>query len=356
MNKYKVYVYAICKNESKHIKRWYESMKEADDIFVLDTGSTDESVELLKKYKINYKTEIINPWRFDTARNKSLEMVPEDADICVCTDIDEVFNPGWRRELENIWDKNINRVKYQLNFSFDQYGNPATILYISKIHSRHDFKWVHMIHEVLECKNICKEIISDKIILNHYPDLTKSRSSYLELLEKSIEDEPDSDRNLHYLGREYMYNEMWEDCIKTLHKHLAHKNSTWKEERSASMRYIARCYQSLEYNEEAELWYKKSIEEAPNLREGYVELGYFYYVQNKYNEAYEILKDALRIKEKSKIYINEDYCWGSFLYDILSVSAFQINKKEEAINFAKEALKYDKDNIRIQTNLDIMNS
>lgn len=45
----KICVYAICKNESKHIKRWYESMKEADDIYVLDTGSTDNSVELLKK-------------------------------------------------------------------------------------------------------------------------------------------------------------------------------------------------------------------------------------------------------------------------------------------------------------------
>lgn len=44
----KICVYAICKNESKHIKRWYESMKEADEIYVLDTGSTDNSVELLK--------------------------------------------------------------------------------------------------------------------------------------------------------------------------------------------------------------------------------------------------------------------------------------------------------------------
>ena len=39
MKNYKICVYAICKNESKFIKRWYESIKGADYICVLDTGS-----------------------------------------------------------------------------------------------------------------------------------------------------------------------------------------------------------------------------------------------------------------------------------------------------------------------------
>lgn len=35
MKKYKICVYAICKNEEKYIDRWYSSMKEADGIYVL---------------------------------------------------------------------------------------------------------------------------------------------------------------------------------------------------------------------------------------------------------------------------------------------------------------------------------
>ena len=49
MNKYKICVYAICKNEEKFINRWVNSMKEADEIYVLGTGSIDNTINLLKK-------------------------------------------------------------------------------------------------------------------------------------------------------------------------------------------------------------------------------------------------------------------------------------------------------------------
>ena len=51
----------------------------------------DNSLELFRTLGVDVKQEIIKPWRFDVARNKSLELVPKDTDICVCTDLDEVF-------------------------------------------------------------------------------------------------------------------------------------------------------------------------------------------------------------------------------------------------------------------------
>ena len=38
-------VYAISKNESKFVDAWVDSMSEADSIYVLDTGSEDDTVE-----------------------------------------------------------------------------------------------------------------------------------------------------------------------------------------------------------------------------------------------------------------------------------------------------------------------
>ena len=82
----KICVYAICKNEEKFVDRWYESIKDADGIFVLDTGSSDDSVKKLKKHGITVKEMEIKPWRFDVARNEALKMIPEDFDICISLD------------------------------------------------------------------------------------------------------------------------------------------------------------------------------------------------------------------------------------------------------------------------------
>ena len=121
----KIIVYAISKNEEKFVDRWVDSMQEADEIIVLDTGSTDKTVEKLKKRNVKVYEEKIYPLRFDTARNESLAKVPQDADICVCTDLDEVFVPGWREILENYWSKeHPTRAKYTFNWKLDEQNNP----------------------------------------------------------------------------------------------------------------------------------------------------------------------------------------------------------------------------------------
>src|SRR5699024_7643609 len=124
-----------------------------------------------------------------------------------------------------------------------------------KIHARQNYKWTHPVHEVLSYIGDKKEkkITTDKITVNHYPDNTKSRNSYLPLLELSVKEDPDDDRNMHYLGREYMYYGENEKAIDTLIKHLQLPRATWKDERCASMRFIARCYTRLKRYNEAKL-------------------------------------------------------------------------------------------------------
>ena len=72
---YRVCVYAICKNESQFVERFMDSVSEADDVCVLDTGSTDDTVERLRAYGARVAQKVIAPWRFDAARNESLMLL-----------------------------------------------------------------------------------------------------------------------------------------------------------------------------------------------------------------------------------------------------------------------------------------
>lgn len=354
MKKKKITVYAITKNEAKNVLSWYSSMEEADEIIVLDTGSTDDTVKLLKQCpKVIVYEKIVKPWRFDVARNISLSYVSEDTDICVCTDLDERFEKNWRLNLEKNWLEGTTRGKYLYNWNFNEKGVPATTFYLNKIHSRHDYKWVHPVHEVLECINKEHEILIPNVTLNHYQDFAKSRTSYLPLLEMSVEECPEDDRNMHYLGREYMYYGEYDKAIATLHKHLKMKNATWKDERCASMRYIAYSYLQKNYLEESILWYKLAINEAPYLREPKYDLGYLYYLNNDYEKAYYYLKNALKIKEKSLTYINEENAWNSNIYDILSIACYYIKHYKEAIKYSKIAIRTNKDDKRLQDNYQV---
>ena len=158
MNKYKICVYAISKNEEKFVERWADSMSEADEIYVLDTGSTDNTVKLLKEKKVNVFVKKINPWRFDVARNMSLNLVPFDTDICVCTDLDEVFETGWRKKLEEKYEKET-RVGYTYNWHINENGIPDVTFILDKIHPRNGYSWTHPVHEVLKCNNNEKRIV-----------------------------------------------------------------------------------------------------------------------------------------------------------------------------------------------------
>ena len=65
-----------------------DSMSEADDICVLDTGSTDDTVEKLRARGAHVEQKVISPWRFDVARSESLKLIPKDADDCCFIDLD----------------------------------------------------------------------------------------------------------------------------------------------------------------------------------------------------------------------------------------------------------------------------
>ena len=353
----KVVVYAICKNEEAFVDRWMDSMSEADQVVVLDTGSTDGTVLRLRERGAVVTVEEISPWRFDTARNRSLELVPWDADICVCTDLDEVFHPGWRAVLESAWSPGTVRASYRYTWSFHTDGSEGVVYWMEKIHSRRNWKWTHPVHEVLQWTGTEAEgnkATVKGIQLDHHPDPKKSRGQYLPLLELSVQEDPEDDRNMHYLGREYLYRKRWDDCIRTLQRHLAMPSAVWQDERCASMRYIAQAYSRKGEAAQARNWYLRAIAEAPWLREPYMDLALLLYGQKEWEGVLYFTRCALSIRERPNTYICEASSWGSMPYDLQAVAYYHTGQKKDALQAARSALELEPQNERLQRNVRLL--
>lgn len=329
-------------------------MSEADEIVVLDTGSDDRTADILAAYpNIKVYREEITPWRFDTARNRALAFVSPDADICISTDLDEVFEPGWRKGIEAALDKGAQKIRYRYTWNFLSDGREGTVFIADKFHARRSFEWRHPVHEVITYtgEGEPKTVFADGVRLLHKADDKKSRASYLGLLEMSVEECPEDDRNMHYLGREYMFRGRYSDAVETLKKHLALKSATWADERSASMRYIALCLFRTGDNDGAAVWFLRSCAEAPHLREPWLNFAYFCYDIKEYEAAAALINRALKIKNRPDTYMNESDSWSEKPYDVLSMSYYYIGNMRKARDAAERALELAPANERIRNNL-----
>lgn len=337
----KIVVYAIAKNESSFVDRWMDSMSEADQVVVLDTGSDDGTAERLQARGAQVTVERIVPWRFDQARNRSLELVPEDADVCVCTDLDEVFRPGWRSALEGVWTPETRQASYRYTWSFQPDGSEGVVFWQEKIHARRGFRWVHPVHEVLEWVGEGERgplALAQGVQLDHHPDPKKSRGQYLPLLELSVAEDPEDDRNLHYLGREYLYYGRWDDCIRTLTQHLSLPSAVWRDERAASMRYIARAHARKGERDEARDWYLRAAAEAPHLREPWTDLAMLLYEDQEWEGVLYATACALKIRERPRTYICEAEAWGSLPHDLRCQAYYHTGRLPQALEEARLAL------------------
>ena len=330
-----IVVYAIAKNEEQFAERWMRSMAEADRVVVLDTGSTDRTVPILRAMGAEVTVGEIKPWRFDAARNCALELVPEEADICVCTDLDEVFHPGWREALEKAWIPGTGQARYRYTWSFTPDGKEGVVFWIEKAHARRGYRWTHPVHEVLAYVGEGEPgpmVAVPGMQLDHHPDPGKPRSQYLPLLEQSVREDPEDDRNAHYLL----------------------PRAVWRDERAASMRYIAGAYARKGEPALARDWYLRAVAEAPWLREPYVDLAFLLYEQEKWDGVLYFTGCALEIENRPESYICEADAWGSLPHDLRCQAFYKTGRAREALAEAEKALSLSPSDKRLEGNVRLL--
>jgi glycosyltransferase involved in cell wall biosynthesis len=343
----KIAVYAISKNESQFVERFCESAAAADLILIADTGSTDDTRSLAEQHGATVYDICITPWRFDKARDAALALIPRDVDVCVSLDLDEVLEPGWREEIERVWAENTTRLRYKFDW-----GSGITFYY-EKIHHRHGYHWHHPCHEYPRADVRITEVYAytDKLLVSHHPDPTKSRGQYLDLLELSIKEDPHCPRNAFYYARELTFYKRWRDAVTALNSYLALPGATWPNERCYAMRLLAKSHQALNNYSESVKWARLACAEAPNTREPWVELASIYHHQRQWHNCFSAAKTALDIKDKALVYTMDPTVWGAVPHDLLAISAYNLGLYALALEHGEIAVAFEPKDKRLVDNL-----
>jgi glycosyltransferase involved in cell wall biosynthesis len=343
----KIAVYTIALNEEKFVQRWYESVKDADYLLIADTGSKDNTARMAQRLGINVVSIKVSPWRFDDARNAALALLPEDIDMCVSLDMDEILSPGWRPSLEASWEKGITRPKYKHVWSWKEDGTPGLEFAYDHIHARHGYRWRYPVHETLFAYGIqeTSEFITG-LETHHHPDPTKSRSQYLPLLEMSVREDPHSDRNAYYYARELFFYAKYSEAAAEFKRHLSLPTATWLPERASSYRYLAKCEP-----QNAKQYLLEAIKAAPFRREAHVELAKHAQRISDWSLCLKHAELALSILEKPLDYLCEEFAWGDEPWDLAAIASYYLGNKEKALVYGQKALELSPNNDRLIVNL-----
>lgn len=339
----KIAVYTIAKNEEQFVQRWADSCTEADYRFILDTGSTDKTSVMAGVFGIPHETKVFNPWRFDHARNYALTQLPNDIDICISLDMDEVLQPGWRKALEAM-PAGTTRPRYKYVWSWKQDGSEGLIYGGDKIHARHGYYWAHPVHEVLKPVRAEHQEWIDGLEIHHHPDPEKSRAQYLPLLELAVAEEPFDDRNRFYLAREYFFSGEYGLAHQHFVRHI--ELSKWMPEVAASCRYLAKID-----TEKAEQWLVRACSMDPGRRESWVALANYYHDQRMWQSCRNACFNALAVENKPLDYLCEDWAWGERAADLMALSCHKLGLKQEAVRYGQMAIDLNPSDQRLKDNL-----
>ena len=369
---FRVSVYAIALNEERLIRRWYNCFKEADEVVVLDTGSTDRTVEILQSLGAKVKTAKFEkwksleeldaivarggrPWRFDDARNQAMSLCDQSSTLLFCSDIDDVIEPGWKERLRIAWQKGCeegaktghkpNAVLYTYSVVYPKDGREIEQEFVRHgIHVPGKWRWHSRCHEYLEIEDGPKNFV-------HFPEFkmksrpeAKNHSSYLVMLEADARDGSPDGRAYHLLGREYMQHRRADEALAMFHKYLSCRGATWKNERAATMKFISDCYSLKQDEARQELWLWKAMNEDPTDRDAPYVLGRMLIKHKEFSTAVSVLEKCIAIKKP-----NHDFpmfsleAWTERPYLSLAEAYFYNGQLPQALTAAKMALENNPD-------------
>jgi len=265
----KICACTISKNEEEHISKWLENTKEADSRVVVDTGSTDKTIQLLKKANTIVIERQFDPFRFDAPRNLAMDYAPIGTDWYISPDFDEWFSPNWRNKLEETVEdhSDCNTISYNIILIRDNQEQPG-LEKGNKIYKA-THHWTKPIHEYLECEIEEYKIYIPEITLYH-KQVEKDRDDfYYQVAKNNLED--NDSWTLWFIVKGSIEKEIDNDILDYGFRYLELTKS-YTNFRSMTMNAISKVFLKQNKFQEALTWAFRAVSENISNRNAFENL------------------------------------------------------------------------------------
>ena len=320
----------IVKNESKIIKRCLDSIKKIIDFIVIsDTGSTDQTIEIIDDY---ISTNLIpgkvykDEWKnFGYNRSKSITNTQEwlkenNYDLqntyLLTIDADMIFmvKPSFKKEL----------LKEKDSWCIQQM-NPSMTYYNKRLfRSSLKFKCIGVTHEYWGCDDKDIDGKLEDLYINDIGDGGAKSDKFerdIRLLTQGLVDEPKNERYFFYLAQSYSDFGDKEKAIEFYKKRI--EAGGWQEEVFMAHLRIGDIYNNLKESEKAFYWWSLAYDFLPSRTETLFRIIHNYRLIGKNNMALLYLKTALKIDyPKNQVLFIEHPIYQYRLLEELSICAF----------------------------------
>lgn len=269
---------------------------------ILDTGSTDDTIEIINRLLVGKKKGNLfqEPFiNFRDSRNRCLELAGTSCKFITMLDDTYVVNGNLTTFLNEVRGD-------QMATSFTLYIQSDDTIYGSNriIKSNSGLRYVHRIHEVITDKNninivIPKEVaVIDDRRFDYMEKRTMERKQLdLKLLFEEVEENPHDPRAYYYLAQTYILLEDYENAFYYFNKRAEFTNSGFVQERVDALFESARIanFKLKKPWPECEELYNKCYKADESRPEALYFIGIHYYLKNIFRKAFGYFRKAFEI-------------------------------------------------------------
>lgn len=310
----------ITKNEEAFLEQCLNSVKGlVDEIVIVDTGSTDKTIDIAKKYKAKiFHFKWVDD--FSAARNESLKHATKDWMLVL--DADEIIEKKDLEKIKSLVENASEFAGFQLeqrsyinNFFEGAVKNDSDFdlvkkypFYISNFLVRLfknnlGIEFKYRIHEIVEDSMKEKNLKYKKtdVVLHHFGSVKDEKiveeksKEYSKLILKQLDEDPNNERFNYQAARMYLGKNDFGNALNYFKK-AAKLNPNYKLVFSE----IAKTYLRMNDKNKAIEYFKKSIRHNPDNPSPANNLAVVYMSMGKFEKAKEILEEQLKKHPENK--------------------------------------------------------